>query len=187
MMIQNLSDLQQAHQQGKKFKYLPFWGHTPKSDNQIDKAVFSQWFPRDFVVDNIVYPTAEHFMMAKKAELFDDNVILAQILASKHPKQAKDLGRQIAHFDEQIWYQHREDIVFQANWAKFSQHEDLKAFLLNTGERILVEASPVDKIWGIGLAQDSAFLENPLKWQGLNLLGFALMKVRQQLVLSKLI
>ena len=82
---------------------------------------------------------------------------------------------------DEVWNAHRFDIVCRANFAKFSQHADLKAFLLQTGNRILVEASPVDSIWGIGLAQDDPHAENPLQWQGLNLLGFALMKVRDQM------
>ena len=95
--------------------------------------------------------------------------------------ECESLGRQITGFKDDVWNAHRFDIVCQANRARFSQHADLKAFLLQTGERILVEASPVDSIWGIGLAQDDPRIDNPLQWQGLNLLGFALMKVRDQL------
>lgn len=70
----------------------------------------------------------------------------------------------------------------QANFAKFSQHPELKEFLLATKDRILVEASPVDRIWGVGMAQEDAYIQGPSQWQGLNLLGFALMRVREQLL-----
>jgi len=117
----------------------------------------------------------------EKARLFGADDIRRQILQSGNPGQAKALGRQIIGFKDDVWNAHRFDIVCQANRAKFSQHDDLKAFLLQTGNRVLVEASPMDSIWGIGLAQDDPRAENPLQWQGLNLLGFALMKVRDQL------
>ena len=168
-----------------KLKYLYFWGHTPKNQGQIDKACFSQWYDSPFVMDNITYPTAEHYMMAQKAKLFGDMDTFNQIIHAKHPKQAKDLGRKVANFDEKIWNEKRFDIVVQGSIAKFSQNPALKDFLLNTGGRILVEASPVDKIWGIGMAQDDDHIDNPLKWQGLNLLGFSLMVVRDRLLMEK--
>jgi ribA/ribD-fused uncharacterized protein len=87
----------------------------------------------------------------------------------------------VSGFDEAVWTAHRSDIVVRANVEKFSQNAALKDFLLNTGDRVLVEASPVDKVWGIGLAEDSPVVENPRKWKGLNLLGFALMAVRERL------
>lgn len=104
-----------------------------------------------------------------------------KILAAKHPKQAKDFGRLIRGFQEDIWLKNRFNIVMRANQAKFSQNEELKKFLMQTKKRILVEASPVDKIWGIGMAADNKNVENPLYWKGLNLLGFALMAVRDEL------
>ncbi|EGQ77772.1 NADAR family protein, partial [Neisseria macacae] len=149
--------------------------------NEIDKAVFSQWYPAPFEIDGIRYATAEHYMMAEKARLFGADDIRRQIIASAHPKQAKDLGKQVIGFKNDIWNARRFDIVCEGNRAKFIQHPDLKRFLLGTGSRILVEASPVDAIWGIGLAQDDPRAQNPLQWRGLNLLGFALMKVRDEL------
>ncbi len=128
--------------------------------------MFSQWYPAAFEVDGERYATAEHYMMAEKARLFGADGIRRQILQAGSPKQAKALGRQIVGFKDEVWNAHRFDIVCRANFAKFSQHADLKAFLLQTGNRILVEASPVDSIWGIGLAQDDPHAENPLQWQG---------------------
>ncbi|OTG79266.1 hypothetical protein B9T33_12350 [Acinetobacter sp. ANC 5054] len=178
---QYLTDLQEQVQQGQKFKYLCFWGHTQKQKDSVDKSCFSQWFPSPFVIDDVEYKTAEHFMMAQKAKLFADEEIFQKILEANHPNEAKALGRKIQNYQENVWLEHRFDVVVKGNIAKFTQHPELKAFLLNTQERILVEASPVDKIWGIGLATDDEKAEKPLQWKGLNLLGFALMVVRTQL------
>lgn len=165
-----------------KLKYLYFWGHTPRADGEISNACFSQWWQLSpFMADNVTYATAEHYMMAQKALLFNDKTIFEQIIQSKHPKQAKELGRKVANFDEKVWNEHRFEIVINGNLAKFSQDERLKAFLLSTGNRVLVEASPVDKIWGVGLAKDDEKIANPLNWNGLNLLGFALMETRKRL------
>lgn len=176
--MNNLDDLIQCCQQKQKLKFLYFWGHQPKSNGLIGAEIFSQWYPAPFECNGVKYATAEHYMMAQKAILFDDTEQFQAIIQSSHPKQAKDLGRLVKEFNQQIWEQHREQIVFDGNLAKFSQHQDLKTFLLSTGDRVLVEASPVDKIWGIGLAKDAEHIDNPLTWKGLNLLGFALMKVR---------
>ena len=120
-------------------------------------------------------------MMAQKALLFNDLEIFNQIIAAKSPAEAKALGRQVRQFDEATWNRQRSAIVVRGNLEKFRQHPDLQEFLLSTKERVLVEASPVDRIWGIGLAADSERAENPKQWQGLNLLGFALMEVRDLL------
>ena len=130
------------------------------------------------MLEGIRYPTAEHYMMAEKARLFGAPEIHRQILLTGSPAQAKALGRQISGFRDEIWNAHRFDIVCRGNQAKFAQPPDLHDFLMRTGKRILAEASPVDSIWGIGLAKDDPRAANPLHWQGLNLLGFALMKVR---------
>lgn len=155
-----------------------FWGHTPRPDGEIGKSSFSQWWPAGFIVDGIAYPTAEHFMMAEKARLFGDADAAARILAAKKPAQVKQIGREVRGFNETIWNDARFDIVVRGNVAKFGQHTGLRDFLLNTGENIIVEASPVDRIWGIGLAEDDPDAGNPERWKGLNLLGFALMETR---------
>ena len=181
---QYLADLQEEVRKGKRFKYLGFWGHTAKQKGIVDKSCLSQWFPAKFEVDGIAYKNAEQFMMAQKAKLFADDEIFQKILQASHPKEVKALGRLVKNYQEDLWQQHRFEIVVQANLAKFSQNAELKQFLLGTGNRVLVEASPVDKIWGIGLATDDENAEKPLQWKGLNLLGFALMQVRNQLILS---
>ena len=159
-------------------KYLYFWGHQPSPGGGVGPGCLSQWWPATFTVDGEDYPTAEHFMMVGKARLFGAEDIAQRILASPRPGAAKALGRQVPGFDEQAWADRRWDIVLRGNIAKFGQHADLGAFLAGTGQRVLVEASPIDAIWGIGLAVDDPGAGDPLRWQGLNLLGFVLMETR---------
>jgi ribA/ribD-fused uncharacterized protein len=130
------------------------------------------------VVEGQRYPTAEHFMMAEKAALFGDQATRTMVLQAPNPGAAKALGRQVRGFDEATWLENRFSIVARANKAKFAQNPELSLFLKQTGTRVLVEASPIDRIWGIGLAQDDEKVNNPTLWRGLNLLGFALMQVR---------
>jgi ribA/ribD-fused uncharacterized protein len=162
-------------------KFLFFWGHQPSKDGTVTKNCFSQWWESSFTVDGIEYKTAEHWMMAKKALLFNDETIFRKIIEVKSPAEVKKLGREVQNYNDEIWIKNRNEIVKEGNLLKFRQHQDLKEFLLNTKERILVEASPVDAIWGIGMPSDHQNINNPKKWRGLNLLGFALMEVRDEL------
>lgn len=166
---------------GGQVEYLLFWGHRPAKGGLVTKACLSQWFESAFEVDGAVYPTAEHYMMAEKARLFADDAALRRVLEAPNPGAAKAAGREVRGFDEREWVERRRSIVIAGNWAKFSQNPSLGEFLSGTGERILVEASPVDGLWGIGLAATDPAAENPNAWNGLNLLGFALMQVRERL------
>jgi ribA/ribD-fused uncharacterized protein len=173
-------DLPAYFAQGHRPAFLLFWGHqAPKTG--VNKSCFSQWFEAAFKVDGVSYRTAEHFMMAGKARLFGDDEICDRILAARTPGEAKKLGREIRGFDEAAWVAARLDIVTQGNIAKFSQNAELGAFLLGTGHQVLVEASPVDPIWGIGLAANNPLAQDPREWKGLNLLGYALMAAREAL------
>jgi ribA/ribD-fused uncharacterized protein len=169
---------------GKRFKYLYFWGHRPPKDGGVSSSCFSQWYATPFVAEGTHYPSAEHYMMASKARLFNDSVALARVLAATSPSTAKAAGRAVMGFNEEIWTKRRFDIVCEANFAKFSQSTVLREFLLSTNHRVLVEASPVDRIWGIGLSASDSGVDNPNLWNGLNLLGFALMHVRAQMRLD---
>lgn len=166
---------------GERFDYVCFWGHRPRADGAPSAACFSQWFASPFVVDGTRYATAEHWMMSGKARLFGDELALAKVLANDDPSAAKAAGRGVRGFDEARWLAHRFALVVEGNLAKFSQHADLRRFLLSTGDQVLVEASPVDAIWGIGLAAADPRATDPAQWAGLNLLGFALMVVRERL------
>lgn len=146
----SLDALQQAVRAGKRFKYLYFWGHRPSASGAVTSSCFSQWWPSLFVVDGVTYASAEHWMMAGKARLFGDEATLPRILNANSPAEAKKLGRQVAGFNQQIWEVHCFELVCEGNYHKFSQHPELGAFLIGTHTRVLVEASPVDRVWGIG-------------------------------------
>ena len=141
-------------------------------------APFSQWTRSHFVIDEQEYTHAEQWMMAAKASLFGDSDMLARILASDDPRSQKRLGQQVRGFDEDTWKRERLDIVVRGNEAKFGQSQKLRRILLATGDKTLVEASPIDRIWGIGLRADDPRAQRPSEWRGLNLLGEALMRVR---------
>lgn len=170
-----------ALEAGESPRYLCFWGHRPSKDGRITKTCFSQWYEAPFRVEGVDYRSAEHYMMAAKAALFGDLRTRDAVLASTTPAEAKALGRRVAGFDEAVWARDRMRIVVEANLAKFGQDERLRDFLLQTGDQVLVEASPVDAVWGIGLAADDPDALHPARWRGLDLLGFALMEVRDQL------
>jgi ribA/ribD-fused uncharacterized protein len=123
-------------------------------------------------------------MMAGKARLFGDAEAERRILAAKHPAEAKKAGRLVRDFDEATWERERFALVVEGSVHKFAAHADLREFLLSTGGRVLVEASPVDRVWGIGLAADDEAATDPERWRGPNLLGFALMEARERLASS---
>lgn len=178
-MKYTLENIIEKFKKKEKLDFLFFWGHTVK--DEITKACFSQWFPFEFHENGIGYKTAEHYMMAGKAKLFNDYEVLGQILKAETPNEAKSLGRKVKNFDPKLWDEHKYEIVKQGNLLKFSQNEGFKEFLLSTEDKILVEASPYDKIWGIGMLETDPRAKNPSQWNGENLLGFALMEVRDEL------
>lgn len=167
--------------QGNTVDFLLFWGHTPKEAGVVDASCLSQWFPCSFVIDGITYRSAEHFMMAEKARLFRDDDALAKILACTTPAEAKALGRTVRDYDNDAWGRARVPAVVKGNVAKFGQEERFASFLLGTRDRVLVEASPRDRIWGIGMGKSNPDALLPARWRGSNLLGFALMEARAKL------
>ncbi len=187
MVMSSVEDLIRAEDAGQRLKYVCFWGHEPRHDGRIGASCLSQWWPAEFTVDGLVFPTAEHFMMHRKALLFGDEDTAARILRARHPNEAKNLGREVRGYDEEVWRASRFDLVVAGNLAKFGQHALLGRYLLGTADRVLVEASPLDRIWGIGLAADDERTASPRTWLGSNLLGFVLMAVREQLVGASLI
>lgn len=144
-------------------------------------SVFSQWADSLFEIDGIQYATAEQWMMAEKARTFNDEETLQKILFYPSPAVQKKLGRQVKNYNDEVWASKRFDAVVKGNYAKFSQNERLKKILLDTGNKILVEASPTDRIWGIGLSEYDIRCTDESKWRGQNLLGKALMEVRDML------
>ncbi len=139
-LIQLLND-------GAKVEYLFFWGHTLPADGTVTKACLSQWYPASFVVDGIVYQTAEHWMMACKARLFNDEEALEQIILAPEPRAAKALGRTVRNFDEKVWKANARRFVTEGNIKKFRQNPEMLEFLLQTSDAIRVEAAPRNDLW----------------------------------------
>jgi ribA/ribD-fused uncharacterized protein len=162
-------------------KFLFFWGHQPERDGSIGKGCLSQWWPCTFTADGQEFASAEHYMMWRKALLFGDTAVAAQVLAARTPAEAKALGRVVSGFSHDAWESERLAIVVEGNLAKFGQDPALRSYLVGTGSRVLVEASPQDRVWGIGLAGSDPRASDPSAWLGLNLLGEALMEVRSRL------
>jgi ribA/ribD-fused uncharacterized protein len=181
MAHRRMRALLEASARGERVRYLFFWSHRPPRGGGIGPGCLSQWWPSAFEVDGLAYPSAEHYMMAGKARLFGDEATAEAIRAATDPAAAKALGRRVRGFDERRWASEREAIVTRGNLAKFSADPALREFLVGTGERVLVEASPVDRIWGIGRAADDELAARPEAWRGLNLLGFVLMDVRDEI------
>lgn len=173
--------LKQEVRTGARVKYLHFWGHRPLPDGRVGASCLSQWWPSPFTVDGVRYATAEHWMMAGKARLFRDAEAERLALVAEHPAEAKKAGRLVRGFDDAVWARERFRIVVEGSVHKFAAHPELRGFLLDTGERVLVEASPLDRVWGIGLAATDQGAGDPERWKGPNLLGFALMEARERL------
>ncbi len=146
-----------------------------------EASPFSQWYRCSFTVNERTFMCAEQYMMHGKALLFGDAAIAAEILTASHPKQHKALGRRVANFDDVVWKREREAIVMAGSRAKFTQNPELKALLLATAGTTLVEASPYDRIWGIGLSATHPKAQDPASWRGQNLLGKILTQLRDEL------
>ncbi len=144
-------------------------------------SVFCQWTPSPFQVDGVNYNCAEQFFASEKARLFGDVDALRRIMEVSDPSLHKRYGRAVRGFDSTLWESERENIVLTASYAKFSQNPAMRHHLLATGEKCLVEASPYDSIWGVGLRADNPHIRHSPSWRGLNLLGSALQKVRHML------
>lgn len=180
-MVYTKEALIEKYNAGETFKYLFFWKPTIE-EGKITESCLSQWWMCNFVVDGITYSCTEQYMMAEKARLFHDKNMLEKIMETKYPKEMKAYGRAVQNFDEETWNARAYSIVKKGNTAKFSQNPDLWNFLKQSSGRILVEASPRDRIWGIGMGKSNEDAQNPLKWKGKNLLGFALTEVRDYLL-----
>jgi len=153
--------------------YVFFWG---------DADHFSNWHPATFQYRGITFETVEQFMMYSKAMLFGDQSVAWKILNEPSPKACKALGRSVQNFDQATWDARCQGIVETGCREKFLQNPHLLDQLLNTDGKMLVEASPYDRIWGIGLSADNPRASTPCTWRGQNLLGHILTKIRDQLI-----
>lgn len=173
--------LLQEKEHGYLRDFYFFWGHQGSITKTRTKSCLSQWWMEKFHVQDTEYICMEQYMMAQKAELFSDTKIQQQILECNDAKKIKDLGRQVHNFDIDIWNKFKYSIVLNGNFHKFYQNKELCSFLLQTKNAILVEASPYDNIWGIALSEHMIDARDIEKWKGENLLGFALMEVRDEI------
>ena len=151
--------------------YYFFWKHR-----------LSQWHMVDFVVEGTTYNCCEQYMMASKAILFGDTTSFFNIMDTKNPHEHQKLGRVVAHYNQEVWDANKYDIVLKGNRARFDQSKECQELLLSTAPKILVESSPYDKIWGIGLSQDDPRILDSTQWLGQNLLGKILTQVRDELL-----
>lgn len=170
-----------ALRDGARGTFVYFWGHQRADDGRLTASCLSQWYPAPFTVAGARYATAEHWMMAAKARLFGDAEALASILSTEDPRRAKALGRGVRGYVNTAWAAARFAAVVEGSVHKFSSAPALRDFLLGTGEAVLVEASPFDRVWGVGLGRAQAQALGPERWRGENLLGFALMEARARL------
>lgn len=185
MLYYNLEALKKAYLAGELCEFLFFWGHTPPGDGQIRESCLSQWWMSPFTIDGTTYSCAEQYMMAEKARMFQDTAMLEAIMSACSPKEMKAFGRMVRGFQQEIWNSNCYALVYKGNLAKFQQNPSLLTFLLETKPYLLVEASPRDRIWGIGLSKQNPDAQNPLKWLGTNLLGFALTEIREVLLQNR--
>lgn len=171
---------------GESVDYLLFWGHQHDLDNpeKVDRPCLSQWYDNNssFTVLHERYRTAEHWMMTHKARLFEDDEMVDRILRARTAAKARKLGRLVQPYEEKKWMAKARDIVIEGNYHKFGQNPKLKDYLLSTGDKVLVESTPLDTLWGTGFNRSHRSAAQPAEWKGKNWMGFALMEVRDMLV-----
>jgi len=147
-------------------------------------GIFSQWYTAPFIINGIPYNCAEQYMMQQKALTFNDFEIALKVMCTKNPREQKALGRQVKNFKMIKWAEVARDIVYTGNYAKFTKNPELYEQLIATQGTTLVEASPKDTLWGIGLAEDDPRALNRETWLGKNWLGEVLTKVRDDIIKS---
>ena len=151
--------------------------HNPNGEN----GYLSNWYPAAFTKDGITFSTMEQYMMYRKAVCFGDVKVAEQIFATEDVAEIKALGRLVSGYDESLWNGVRQIVVYEGLLAKFSQNSELMEQLKATGSAVLAECAVKDRIWGIGLSMHDPNRLDRAKWQGQNLLGYALMMVRGRL------
>lgn len=160
----------------------PIWPTMKENFIFFWDGPFSQWEPAEFEIDDVTYNCAEQYMMARKAKMFGDEDTYDRIMEEDSPREQKKLGRSVKGFDAERWNNVAREIVYEGNYAKFTQNPELLDKLLATRGTTLVEASPYDCIWGIGMAEGDPGIEDRNNWRGTNWLGEILTGLRQDLV-----
>ena len=170
MKLLTRQEIVTRYNNGEDLDFVFFWG-----------GYLSNWFESAFEIEGITYFCVEQYMMAMKAKTFNDSITLQKIMCSNDQKEVKQLGREVKNYIDEVWVKERIKVVYDGNLSKFTQNEGLKNYILHTNDKVLVEASPYDKIWGIKLGKDNPLVNNPNNWLGENYLGFTLMAVRESI------
>lgn len=177
-----LPELIERYNNGERFEYLFFWKTIEDENGVKSRHPLTQWYISAFSKMGVNFLCAEQYMMALKALVFADDLSFHKIMDESNPYECMKLGREISNFNQSTWDMFKEETVFNGNLLKFQQNEYLKDYLKSTKDKIIVEASPRDRIWGIGMEEGDAGIEDPNNWKGENLLGFILMDVRDYLL-----
>lgn len=155
--------------------HVYFWGDP----------TLSNWGPAEFEYKGYQFYNSEQAFMWEKADFFGDQEIANLILQTRNPREAKDLGRKVKGYNDGEWSKVRYKKMLEVCLAKFSQNNELKQTLLSTGDKIIVEGSPYDRIWGVGWHWTDPEILYEVNWRGKNLLGKVLMEVRNTLKKEK--
>jgi ribA/ribD-fused uncharacterized protein len=153
--------------------------HNPDEEN----GYLSNWYPSRFTYSGVSFSSMEQYMMYRKAICFGDGKIAAQILATDDVGEIKALGRLVSGYDDNVWNGVRQITIYEGLCAKFSQNPELRDKLMSTGKAFLAECAVKDRIWGIGLSMRDPDRLDRSRWQGQNLLGYALMMAREKLTI----
>ncbi|EIV93049.1 NADAR family protein [Frankia sp. QA3] len=178
----SLEDLRRLERQAAPLRFRFFWGQRQAVADGTGAGCLSLRWPARFAVDGVDYPSAQHYVLVRKARLFGDHATAETVLALPAPIPLAAVGRRIRGFDETVWDRHRYAVAVAANSAKFAQNAILRTYLTGTAGLVLADTSPRDRIWGIGCDRDDDRASRPSAWPGRNLLGFALMEVRDALL-----
>lgn len=178
--IRTIEALRRAQEEGHPLRYV-FFSDSGSLTDPPGPPCLSQWATTPFAAEGFDFRSAEQAMMHGKARPFGDLEMADRILAARTPYQAKILGAQVRGFSDEVWIRHRFEVVVAANLPKFATLPSLRAYLLDTGDEVLAEWSPTDRVWGTGLDEFDEHARDPSRWPGLSLLGFALMEVRGRL------
>lgn len=145
--------------------------------------IISQWYICSFKDnENVIYNSSEQYMMAQKAKLFHDNSTYKKILKERDISKIKKLGKKVNFFDQELWDENKEQIVYYGNLLKFLQNSELKSYLLSTDKKMIIESNPNDIIWACGLNEDNNHILEPFHWRGDNILGEILMIIRDVII-----
>lgn len=177
----SVEQLRAAIAAGQHPELLLFRGHQPDMAGGIDRSCLSENYAAPFDTEGERFSTVEHYLAWRKAVLFGDAHAAERILRAESPTKAKAIGRSVTPFNDEVWKAHRLEVAVAGNIAKFSAHPELADYLAQTGHKVLADASPIDRVWGIGLAADDPSAKDPQLWPGLNIMGFSLMEARSQL------